>query len=58
MAVLTVNEKNKDIKSLREIFELAQSMVLSKDLSSFSDLFATDGLLELTFNTKKSMRLV
>ncbi|MCD2348353.1 hypothetical protein [Clostridium guangxiense] len=56
--MLTVNEKNKDIKSPREIFELAQSMVLSKDLSSFSDLFATDGLLELTFHTKKSMRLV
>jgi ketosteroid isomerase-like protein len=53
-----VNEKNKDIKSPREIFELAQSMFLSKDLSGFSDLFATDGVLELPFHIKKSMRLV
>jgi ketosteroid isomerase-like protein len=27
-------------------------------LNSFSDLFATDGVLELPFHTKKSMRLV
>lgn len=53
-----MNEKNKDIKSPREIFELAQSMFLSKDLSSFSDLFSTDGVLELPFHTKESMRLV
>ncbi len=53
-----MNEENKNMKSPREIFELAQSMFLSKDLSSFSDLFATDGVLELPFHTKKSMRLI
>lgn len=53
-----MKEKNKNMRSPREVFELAQSMFLSKDLSSFSDLFATDAIFELPFHTQKSMRLV
>ncbi len=53
-----MNEENKNIRSPREIFELAQTMFLNKDLSSFSDLFASDGILELPFHIQKSMRLI
>jgi len=53
-----MNEKNNNVRNAREIFELAQSMFLKKDLTSFADLFATDGVLELPFSTDKSKRFI
>ena len=53
-----MTEKNNHTSNAREIFELAQSMALKKDLNSYADLFASDGVLELPFSPHKSKRVI
>jgi uncharacterized protein len=50
--------EKKDTNNPRKIFELVQSMFVTKDFSSFSDLIAMDAVLELPFSPQKSNRLI